>query len=124
MDNAKLYEEAVKAKEFAYSPYYKFRVGSALLTSAGKVYTGCNIETAAGVTICAERVAVAKAISEGDKNFVAIAIASDTDDFTFPCGMCRQFIKEFADELNVVLGNGKEVKIYKLTELLPYSFKI
>lgn len=124
-ENNKLYEMAVKAKEYAYAPYSNFKVGAALLTSDGMVFLGNNIENASyGATICAERVAIFKAVSEAKKNIVKIAIASDSNDFTYPCGMCRQVINEFMPEGEIILGNSKEIKVYKISELLPNAFKL
>jgi cytidine deaminase len=99
MDNFKLLELAEQAKENAYVPYSKFKVGAALLTKSGKVYTGCNVEVASfGATNCAERTAIFKAISEGETEFEKIAVASSNDDETFPCGICRQVIVEFSKD--------------------------
>ncbi len=124
-ENRQLYEMAVKAKEYAYAPYSNFKVGAAVLTSDGMVFLGNNIENASyGATVCAERVAVFKAVSEAKKNIVKIAIASDTNDFTMPCGICRQVISEFMPEGEIILGNENEIKVYKVTELLPYAFKL
>lgn len=123
-DINKLIEEAQKAKEFAYSPYYKFRVGASVLTSKGNIYSGCNIETGAGFSICAERVAVSKAISNGEKEFLAVAVVTDQNSFVSPCGVCRQFLTEFSPNMDVVLFNGTETKTYKLSQLLPHSFKL
>ena len=98
MDNKGLIKEAMEAKKMAYAPYSHFRVGAALLTKSGKVYRGCNIENAAFTpTNCAERTAFFKALSEGEKEFQAIAINGDADDYLFPCGVCRQVMVEFCD---------------------------
>ncbi len=108
----------------AYAPYSHFRVGAALECRDGTVFTGCNIENAAySPSICAERVAVSKAVSEGHRDFARIAIAADTDRFTSPCGVCRQVLWEFAPDLEVLLYN-RRGKIQELTlrQLLPYSF--
>ena len=121
-----LIQQANKAKEKSYSPYSKFRVGAALLTDDKKIYTGTNIESASySLTICAERVAIFEAVAKGEKNFKAIAITSDMNDFITPCGACRQVLAEFCDEeLDVIMTNKNlESKIVKLKELLPYSFK-
>ena len=121
-----LIQQANKAKEKSYSPYSKFRVGAALLTDNKKIYTGTNIESASySLTICAERVAIFEAVAKGEKNFKAIAITSDMNDFITPCGACRQVLAEFCDEeLDVIMTNKNlESKIVKLKELLPYSFK-
>ena len=125
MDYTKLLEMAEEAKEKAYVPYSNFKVGAALLTKSQKVYTGCNIEVASyGATNCAERTAIFKAVSEGEREFEAIAIASSNEDETFPCGICRQVIVEFGKDIKIVLGNSKKgvVKVYDINELLPHSF--
>lgn len=122
-ENRQLYEIALKAKEYAYAPYSGFKVGAAVLTSDGMVFLGSNIENASySATICAERVAVSKAISEDKKNIIKLAIASDSNDFTFPCGVCLQVINEFMPNGEIVLGNNEEIKVYKLSELLPNAF--
>jgi cytidine deaminase len=123
MKYKKLISEAVKAKNHSYSPYSKYRVGAALLTKDKKIYTGCNVENGSySLTICAERNAIFKAISEGEKDFEAIAIVTDTDNFCPPCGACRQVIYEFAKNIDVVLYNGKETKIFKIKKLFPLGF--
>ncbi len=123
-ENKKLYEMALKAKEFAYAPYSNFKVGAAVLTSDGMVFLGNNIENSSyGATICAERVAVFKAVSEAKTNIVKIAIASDTEDFTYPCGICRQVINEFMPDGEIIIGNKNDVKVYKVSELLPHAFE-
>lgn len=123
MEYKKLVEMAYKAMENAYVPYSNFNVGAALLTKSGKVYTGCNVECASyGGTNCAERTAIFKAVSEGEKEFTAIAIVSKTMDLTFPCGICRQVISEFADEMDIILAKDLDYKVFKLTELLPHMF--
>ena len=123
MDNKQLIKLALKAIENAYVPYSGFKVGAALLTSEGKAYTGCNIENISfGATICAERTAMFKAISEGETSFVKLAIVSSADKITFPCGICRQVINEFMPNGEIILyGNGK-TEIYSVSELLPHSF--
>jgi len=124
-----LAQAAINAKAMSYSPYSQFQVGAALLTKDGKIYTGCNIESAAfSPTNCAERTAIFKAVSEGDKEFLAIAIAGspkDTEpDYCYPCGVCRQVIKEFAaDDLTViVVKTAEDYRIHNLGELLPHGF--
>ncbi len=124
MTNQELAKLAEQAKEFAYSPYYKFRVGAAIVTKGGNVYTGCNIETGAGFSICAERVAACKAIANGEKEFVSVAVTTDVSNFVTPCGVCRQFLSEFSPNMNVITYNGKTTKTYKLSALLPYGFKL
>lgn len=123
-ENKKLYEMALKAKEFAYAPYSNFKVGAAVLTSDGMVFLGNNIENSSyGATICAERVAVFKAVSEAKTNIVKIAVASDTEDFTYPCGICRQVINEFMPDGEIIIGNKNDVKVYKVSELFPHAFE-
>ena len=125
-----LMDEAKRASAFSYSPYSRFTVGAALLCKDGSVYTGCNIENAAySPTCCAERVAIFKAVSEGKRDFEAIAIFGAGQDGTqtlcYPCGVCRQVLFEFCGEqLDVVLGDGKDITKVKLGELLPNAFKL
>jgi len=119
----KLIELASQAREHAYAPYSKYRVGAALLTSSGKFFTGCNIENAAYPTsICAERVTVFKAVSEGEREFTAIAVV--TSNGGSPCGSCRQVLAEFGLEIVVIIADtqGKIGKIATSAELLPGSF--
>ncbi|MCI5905107.1 MAG: cytidine deaminase [Oscillospiraceae bacterium] len=124
------YEELLKAAgnamEHAYSPYSRFKVGAALLCKDGSVYTGCNIENATfGATNCAERTAVFKAVSEGHRDFEFIAIVSSGGELTFPCGICRQVLAEFAPEIKIILkGSDRETAVFTLGELLPHSFKL
>ena len=115
---------AVEAMGRAYVPYSGYQVGAALLCADGTVYQGCNIENAVyPVGTCAERTAMGKAISEGHRDFVRIVIAGRSEDYCYPCGMCRQFMKEFAPEMQVICLNGKgEAKELTLRELLPYGF--
>lgn len=124
MDDFDLIKLANEAKEKAYAPYSKFKVGAAILTKEGKVFTGCNIENASfGGTNCAERTALFKAVSEGYRNFSKIAIIADSEDFTYPCGICRQVLAEFGTDMEVIVSNRKlEYKVHKLYELLPYAF--
>ncbi len=125
MEDKKLIELAILAKDKSYSPYSNFRVGAALLTDEGKVYQGANIENAAyGATICAERTAVFAAKLDGVNNFSKIAITSDSENYIPPCGSCRQVLLELCgEELDVLITNGKgEVKEFKLKELIPFSF--
>ena len=124
MTKQELCQKARDMLKMAYIPYSKFPVGAALECEDGTVYTGCNIENAAyGPSVCAERVAVFKAVSEGRRKFVRIAVAGDTNDFCAPCGVCRQVLHEFAPDLEVILVNrdGK-TKELTLPDLLPYSF--
>lgn len=123
MDYNILIDKAKEATKFAYTKYSNFNVGAALLTKSGKIYTGCNIENSSyGATICAERVAFTKAVSEGEHEFEAIAIVSSSGDYTYPCGICRQFMSEWGTELKIVLENGKDIKLYTLDQLLPEAF--
>lgn len=123
MDIKSLIKEAIVVKEKAYTPYSNFKVGAALLGKSGKIYTGCNVESAAySPTICAERTALSKAVSEGEIEFEAIAIVGSSD-YTFPCGVCRQFLREFGKDINIIVANNEEeYKIFTLEELFPHSF--
>jgi cytidine deaminase len=125
MDYRNLTELAIEAKKNAFAPYSNFRVGAALLNNDGIAVTGCNIENASySLTICAERTAVFKAVSEGKKNFTALAIASDNPGFCSPCGACRQVIHELCGDIDIVMINHKsELKILKISELLPVPFE-
>ena len=118
--------EAYEAKKNAYVPYSNFPVGAALLTEDGKIYRGCNIENAAYTpTNCAERTAFFKAVSEGERRFRAIAVAGNTGDYLFPCGVCRQVMMEFCDPetFRIILAIDKEhYDIYTLKDLLPLGF--
>ena len=128
MTDQELMAMAVEARKASYSPYSGFRVGAALLAKNGKVYTGCNVENAAYTpTNCAERTAVFKAVSEGEREFIAIAIVGGkgegTAEFCPPCGVCRQVLAEFCDpDFRVILGNLERFKAYTFAELLPVSF--
>lgn len=127
MEIQALIMKAIEAKEYAYVPYSHFRVGAALLTKSGKVYTGCNIENVSfGATNCAERTAVFKAVSEGEREFEKIVINGDHGDYLPPCGICRQVLLEFADaSLQVILANdAQDYKITTLGELLPGAFGV
>lgn len=123
MDDKKLIQKALKSKEDAYVPYSEFHVGAALLTKGGEVFTGCNIEIASySPTICAERTAIFKAVSEGAKDIDTIAIVGDAG-FTYPCGVCRQVIREFGKDARIIIAKSEEdYKVYKLEDLLPHSF--
>ena len=126
MGNKQLVELAKKAKDFSYSPYSNFKVGAALLCDDGTIYTGCNIENAAyGPSNCAERTAIFKAVSAGKRNFKKLAIISDSKTPTYPCGICRQVINEFAPNLEIIASseNGKYV-LTNLKELLPNAFNL
>ena len=124
MTHEELKAAAVAMLDRAYGPYSHFPVGAALECSDGTVFTGCNIENASYTpTICAERTAVSKAVSEGHRDFVRIVIAGRSEDFCVPCGVCRQVLREFAPELEIICLNGAgEERVFTLPELLPHSF--
>lgn len=127
MTDAELLKKAVEARGKSYSPYSRFRVGAALLTRSGKVYSGANIEIAAySATICAERVALFKAVNEGERDFEAIAIVGGKDSLIeccAPCGTCRQALAEFCNgDLRIILGNEERLEVHTLRELLPLAF--
>lgn len=109
----------------AYAPFSKFSVGAALLTKDGEIYTGVNVENSSlGATICAERTAFVKAVSEGRKDFDTVAVVS-SEGAVLPCGICRQFMFEFGDNLRVITGEDEDhLKVYKITELLPEGFRL
>jgi cytidine deaminase len=119
----KLIKKAKEARKKAYAPYSKYKVGAALLGSSGKIYTGCNIENNSyGATVCAERVAVFKAISEGEDKFLALVVFSDDNKMPYPCGLCRQVLWELAGDIKVVVKNGSEEAQFQLRELCPSPF--
>lgn len=128
MTDKELLLKAVEAREFAYTPYSNHKVGAALLGKSGKIYLGCNVENAAYTpTNCAERTAVFKAVSEGEREFSAIAVVGGLGDtlseLCAPCGVCRQVLNEFCDgSLKVILGTPEKITVTTLAELLPYSF--
>jgi cytidine deaminase len=124
MDYRSLAKHARAAKKHAYAPYSRFRVGAALLSRDGRVFTGCNVEDSSlGLTVCAERTALLKAVSEGARRFVAIAVASDENGFTSPCGACRQVLLDIAGDIDVVLtAPRKRSKVLRASELLPFPF--
>jgi cytidine deaminase len=116
--------EARRAREHAVAPYSKFRVGAAILGRDGTVHTGCNVENASyGLTVCAERVALLKALSEGAREFAAVVVVADTSDPTPPCGACRQLLWEYCGDVPVILANLTDVKArHQLAALLPLPF--
>ena len=124
MTDRELMDIAEKAAKNSYSPYSRFPVGAALECSDGTVYTGCNVENAAlGSTICAERTAAVKAVSEGHTDFMRIAIWGESRDYCMPCGACRQFLAEFSTDMEVLCAKpGGRYVSYKLRELLPHTF--
>ncbi|MBC7082163.1 MAG: cytidine deaminase [Bacillota bacterium] len=124
MDHVRLIELAKGARERAYAPYSHFPVGAALLGRSGRVYTGCNVENASyPAGICAERCAVAKAVSEGEREFSAIAVVGDTEGPCAPCGICRQVLAEFGPDIQVIMANLKgNVRVVAAADLLPGAF--
>lgn len=128
MKDLDLMRIAEQARELAYAPYSGFCVGAALLGASGKVYTGCNVENVAfSPTVCAERTAIFKAISEGERSFLSIAVTGgkegDPPSYCTPCGVCRQVLSEFCSaDFRILLGNASDVWVRTLGELLPASF--
>ena len=128
MTDKELLMKAVSARELAYAPYSNHKVGAALLGKSGKIYTGCNVENAAYTpTNCAERTAIFKAVSEGEREFDAIAVVGGLGDklseVCAPCGVCRQVLAEFCDgNLRIIMGTPDNIKVSTLAELLPLSF--
>jgi cytidine deaminase len=115
---------ATVARENAHAPYSNFRVGAAVRARSGRVFTGCNVENSTyGLTLCAERVAIFKAISEGERGFDAVAVVTDTGALTPPCGACRQIIWEFCGDAEVVLADLKgKVEVHRMSALFPKPF--
>ena len=125
MDYNILIKKAQEVSKNAYAPYSKFSVGACVLACSGEVYTGCNVENASyGLTICAERNALANAIANGEKTISAIAIYSPNMENCLPCGACRQVIFEFGKEIEIVTQIGKDYKVRKINELLPEGFEL
>ena len=129
MNNKELITKAIDSMQNSYSPYSEFKVGAALLTAEGEVYTGCNVENASySMTICAERTAFLKAVSDNKRSFSKLAIIAGkhgvVSDYTSPCGACLQVIREFCDDdFEIILAKSNDdYKVYKLSELLPHSF--
>jgi len=126
MDNRELYKKAVESMQYSYAPFSKFNVGAALLTKSGEVFTGVNVENSSfGATVCAERTAMCKAISEGFRDFKAIAIASSGGE-AWPCGICRQFMNEFVGEdFRIITGKDEEsLRVFTMKELMPEGFRL
>jgi cytidine deaminase len=123
-ERAVLISAASRARENAHAPYSQFRVGAALRANSGRIFTGCNIENSSfGLTVCAERVAVFKALSEGERRFDAIAVVADTERLTPPCGACRQILWEFCRDAEVVLANlSGQITMRRVPDLLPDAF--
>jgi cytidine deaminase len=124
MDNKELIKLALEARKKAYTPYSKFKVGAAILTKTGKIFTGCNIESASYTpTICAERTALAKCVSEGHTDIEKIAVVGSLEKISYPCGVCRQFLREFGSDILIISATSEDnYTEYKLSELLPNSF--
>ncbi len=124
VSDKQLIEAAAKARQNAHAPFSNFKVGAAILTGDGEIITGCNIENATyGLTVCAERTAIFKAISDGKKQFTKIAVVADTENLTPPCGACRQIIWEFCGDIPVTMANlaGKS-ETMQMKELFPNAF--
>ena len=127
IDFQELMNKAKEASLNSYSPFSRFAVGAAVITPNGKIYQGCNVENSSfGLTICAERCAIFKAISEGEREILAVAIYSPNSDSCYPCGACRQVMFEFQgdEEISVVTENFGELEIKKLSYFLPCGFRI
>jgi cytidine deaminase len=123
INNTELLEKAKQAKTFAQAKYSGFKVGAALLSEKGDVFTGCNVESSSyGLTICAERVALTKALSEGVTNFISIAIFAGEEEATPPCGACRQLLYDYAPNLEIILKNKKSIEVHSIKNLLPKAF--
>jgi cytidine deaminase len=121
----KLLRAARAATKKAYAPFSKLKVGAAVLTAKGRIFSGCNIENSSyGLTICAERVAISKAVSAGEREVNAVLVYADTAKLMPPCGACLQVINEFSENAEIVLSNGRSTKTYHLRELLPLGFRL
>lgn len=124
MTDRELFERACRAMDFAYVPYSRFKVGACLLSEDGRAFSGCNVENASyGATLCAERTALVKGVSEGARKFTAVAVVGEEDD-AWPCGICRQVLSEFSRDMRVICGARAtgEFTVVPLSELLPRSF--
>ncbi|HBT38509.1 MAG: Cytidine deaminase [Thermotoga sp. 50_1627] len=125
MNETKLIEKAIEAMSKAYAPYSNFKVGAALLTKSGKVFTGCNVENASfGLSVCAERVAIFSAVSAGEMRFEKLVVVANTDSPASPCGACRQVMSEFGDFEVLLVNLRGEVVRTRVSELLPRAFKL
>ncbi len=124
MDILQLIRKAVEARSKAVAPYSKFQVGAVAVTSDNRIFTGCNVEVSSyGLTMCAERVAIFKALSEGEKKFKAIVIVADTETVCYPCGACRQVIWDFAPDAKIICANlHEQYEMYQPGELIPNAF--
>ena len=122
--NEKLKKAAVEVSKNAYAPYSKYKVGAALLTKSGKIFTGCNVENSSyGLTNCAERTAVFKAVSEGELEFTEVVIYADSEKLPAPCGACRQVLSEFSDDMKITMISRDEQVESNIADLLPLGFK-
>ena len=122
---ASLFRAARAAEDRAYAPYSQFKVGAAVLTASGRIFSSCNVENSSyGLTICAERVAIFKAVSAGERKVKAVLIYAGTAKLTPPCGACLQVISEFSENPEIVLSNARSTKTYRLRELLPLGFRL
>lgn len=121
-----LVQKAREAQETAYAPYSHFQVGAALLTKDGRIYSGANIENSSyGLTVCAERVAVFKAVHDGVRDFQSIAITASGAGYPYPCGACLQVLAEFAPDIHILVADGKnQIRKYTLKDLLPLNFSL
>ena len=118
-----LIDITIDARKRSYSPYSGFPVGAAVLTADGSIYSGTNVENASyGATMCAERVAIFKAVSEGADKILALAVYTSAAEFAFPCGMCLQVLSEFAEDIPVIVAGDSGMKTFSLSELLPHRF--
>lgn len=127
IDYKLLMDKAKEASKMSYSPFSKFAVGAGVLAGSGKIYSGCNIENSSfGMTICAERCAIFKAISEGEKEILAVAIYSPNEDDCYPCGACRQVMYEFQgdSEVEIITEEKENLNVRKMSDFLPFGFKI
>ena len=120
-----LIKKAKEVSQKAYAPYSGFKVGAALLTKSGKIFTGCNVENASyGLSNCAERTAIFKAVSEGEKEFSEILIYVDNEKMFYPCGACRQVMSEFSDNLKITIVSNSQIVETNIKELLPLNFRL
>ena len=124
IDYKKLIKASINSQKNSYSPYSNFKVGASVLCDSGKIYSGANIENSSyPAGICAERVALSKAISEGETKFVAIAISCSGNNYPYPCGICRQFMAEFDKDIKIIVAKTEnDFTEYTLSKLLPHSF--
>lgn len=124
-DVERLVKEAEEAKNHSIAPYSGFVVGAAIMTEEGRVYRACNVENPSlMMSFCAERAALIKALTEGERSFKAMSIVSGDERYCFPCGSCRQMLFEFAPDIELYLASDKGIKRYSISELLPHSFKL